>query len=133
FLGKLLGRKMKENMPCQYDTIIPVPLHPQRMLERGYNQAKMFALGLSEVLECEVAEDILIRSKASPTQTKKTLFERLDNVANIFEIKDSARLNDKHILLVDDVLTTGATIESCANELIKAGTIRLSIATIAVA
>jgi ComF family protein len=117
----------------KFDIIIPVPLHPKREKKRGYNQSYWFALGLNEIYKAEVNSSILYRAVETETQTKKTRFERWKNVDSIFQTRDRLSLQNKHILLVDDVLTTGATLEACAAKLKETENTRVSIATLAVA
>jgi ComF family protein len=115
------------------DVIVPVPLHPQKLKKRGYNQSEWIGKGLSEILK--VPQDIttLKRIKENTTQTRKSVFERYENTEGIFELSDKAALADKHILLVDDVLTTGSTLEACIRELSQINGIKISIFTLAVA
>lgn len=132
FLGEMLGERMKHAQMHHFDCIIPVPLHPQKEKSRGYNQAALFAKGLANVLGGESNNCFLKRIHATASQTKKNLFERLDNVADVFEIENHQLLENKCVLLVDDVLTTGATIEACAKQLNSIKNLRMSVATIAV-
>ena len=128
FLGQELGRELKKLQPyCSADMIIPVPLHPRKKRKRGFNQAEIFADGISEVMKIPVKTNILKRSSYSKTQTRKSRFLRWKNVEQIFVIKDSEAIDNKHILLVDDVITTGATLESCCIQLSKAENIQISI------
>jgi len=115
------------------DVIVPVPLHPKKLKKRGYNQSEWIGKGLSEILK--VPQDIttLKRIKENTTQTRKSVFERYENTEGIFELSDKAALADKHILLVDDVLTTGSTLEACIRELSQINGIKISIFTLAVA
>jgi ComF family protein len=134
-MGKILGSDLKEAREnWDVDVIIPVPLHPEKEKKRGYNQSEWIAKGISEILEARVAKDAITRSIASSTQTRKNRFERWNNVKDIFSLSTEAKtLAGKHILLVDDVLTTGATLEACAHELEKIEGVRISIATLAAA
>ncbi len=115
------------------DVIIPVPLHPEKYKKRGYNQSEWIGKGLSEILEKPQDITTLVRNKENTTQTKKSVFERYENTEGIFECTDIATLAGKHILLVDDVLTTGSTLEACVSALLKTEGIKVSIFTLAVA
>lgn len=114
--------------------IIPVPLHRSRMHKRGYNQSAWFARGLATALPgVTVREDILLRVKSTRSQTLRGRAERLVNMEGAFVLTDQTVLADRHVLLVDDVMTTGATLESCAAVLLGVPGLRISIATIAIA
>jgi predicted amidophosphoribosyltransferase len=102
-------------------------------MKRGYNQSEQFAIGLGESMKVPVDPAALCRRKETETQTKKSRFRRWQNVADVFEVKDPGSLEKKHVLLVDDVITTGATLESCIQTLSAIHGIRISVATIAVA
>ncbi len=115
------------------DVIIPVPLHESKEKLRGYNQSNWIAKGISASMNKPVDSNNLKRLVASDTQTKKTRFERWENVQSVFEVTNPESLENKHILLVDDVVTTGSTLEACAQELGKINNIKISIATLAVA
>lgn len=113
------------------DYLIPVPLHKKRMKERGFNQSSWIAKGISEVTSVEVAEDVIERIVYNQTQTKITREHRWENVQSIFNLVNKEKIKDKHILLIDDVLTTGATLIECAKELQKEPSVRVSILTLA--
>lgn len=113
--------------------IIPVPLHRKKEQQRGYNQSAMLAQGLAESMRVPVLQGILVRDAFSVSQTRKKRMERFDNVNEVFAVRRPERIAGKHLLLVDDVLTTGATLESCGNILLEAPGTRLSLATIAIA
>jgi ComF family protein len=115
------------------DMIIPVPLHPARERKRGFNQSDLICEGLSEISGIEVRRDVLKRISVSDTQTKRSRYERWVNVDGIFEVADQVAIEGKHLLLVDDVITTGSTIEACATELLKAKDVRVSVIALAVA
>ncbi len=133
-LGKLYASYLKEDKFWSHqDYIIPVPLHPKKEFQRGYNQAERWASGLSEILGIPVKSDILFRNEFTDSQTKKSRMDRFYNVENVFSIKNQNVINGKHLILVDDVLTTGATLEACAQTLINAADIKLSILCIALA
>ncbi|MFN6037634.1 MAG: ComF family protein [Bacteroidota bacterium] len=132
--GEWLGKKLKEEsafMDC--DFIIPVPLHKKKLRVRGYNQSLCFAEGLSISMGIPIHENGLKRVEYSSTQTKESKFSRWENVSNLFECCDKEILQNKHILLVDDVITTGATLEACCIALSKVEKIKISIAAIAYA
>lgn len=125
---KLLNSEMMENV----EAIVPVPLHPARLRKRGYNQSEHFAMGLSTSLKIPVNTS-LIRNIYTQTQTRKSRFMRYENMKEVFDLAQNHSLENKHVLLVDDVITTGATIEACALELTKITGLTISIATIAFA
>ena len=134
YLGKLAGKRLLENpVFSAADVIIPVPLHKQKLLKRGYNQSLSFAEGLSEKLSIPVLVDNLIRTTSTESQTKKSRISRYENMKEVFSIKNPPELIGKHILLVDDIITTGATLEACCNVLLEVPGVRISIASIAVA
>ncbi|WP_420146624.1 ComF family protein [Spirosoma sp.] len=115
------------------DVVISVPLHKSRLQQRGYNQADWIAEGLAEALEIPVCKDVVIRNQFKESQTNKNRLERWENVKSAFSVLNSESVLDKHVAIVDDVLTTGATIEACATELLKAGCRSVSVLTLAVA
>ena len=134
-MGILLGKMFGEDLLASdfinnIDIIVPVPLHPKKQRSRGYNQAEIIAHGISEATEIPVMSNNFIRVVFNPTQTKRTKTERWENVSGIFKIKDSSLFDGKHILLVDDVITTGSTIEACGNVLQNCDNLKISIATI---
>ena len=134
FLGQQLGESIKEAPLFQgIDYLIPVPLHPKREKQRGYNQSLMIAKGISEVTGIAIGDKYLVRGIYTETQTHKTAEERFKNVKDIFEVRFAEELKDKHVLLIDDVLTTGATLESCAHQLENIPGIMISAATAACA
>lgn len=119
FVGEMLGRMAaKEVSKVDYfkdiDIIIPVPLHKIKKSIRGYNQCEAFAKGLSEYSNIPYSEKILLKIKNTASQTSKSRTQRIENVEKSFRVTEEIDLNDKHILLVDDVVTTGATLEACA-------------------
>jgi len=133
-LGKRFGSLLKNTAP--YDTvtnIVPVPLHPKKEKIRGYNQAAMFAQGLAEGMNKPWSENYLIRVENTTTQTQKSRMDRFDNVANAFAVAQTKELAHQHILLVDDVITTGATLEACAHKLLAVEGVKVSLAVIALA
>lgn len=137
-IGELFGRQIggmliEQKVVKQIDLILPVPLHPKKQRKRGYNQSHYFAKGISEITGIPTSFDILKRIKHSKSQTSKTREMRWKSVEDAFSVSGNAQLQDQHILLVDDVVTTGATIEACGNSLFGARIARLSIATLAIA
>lgn len=133
-VGNIAGNQLKENPVFNsVDYIIPVPLHKKRLKERGYNQSACFAEGLAEKIDAGVELDNLIRRIATSTQTHKSRFARFENMQEVFAVAKPERLAGKHILLVDDIVTTGSTLEACGIELLKVPGLKLSIATIAYA
>ena len=134
FLGQQIGMSIKEAPLFQgIDYLIPVPLHPKREKKRGYNQSLMIAQGIHEVTGIPIGSNYLVRVVNTATQTHKTAEERFKNVEDIFEVRQADELQGKHLLLIDDVLTTGATLEACAHQLENIAGITLSAATAACA
>lgn len=115
------------------DFLVPVPLHRNKLKQRGYNQSECIAKGLSQVLNVPIDATNLFRVIENPTQTKKSVYERWENTNGIFDIHDQTIFEDKHILLIDDVLTTGSTLVACAEALQKTKNIKISIFTLATA
>jgi len=133
-LGRQLGFELKSSeLFNKVEVVIPVPLHPKREKKRGYNQANCIAIGIAESMEIVVQSKNLFRNTATETQTKKSRIERWKNVDSIFSIHQASELENKHVLLVDDVVTTGATLEACAQALLKVSGIKVSIAALAMA
>ena len=131
-LGKEMGRGLLESPHLPpIDAIIPVPLHKKKQKKRGYNQSEHIAIGLASALKTEVDTTTLKRISYTGSQTKLSREKRWKNVEECFSSKDNAALINKHVLLVDDVLTTGATIEACFLALQKIEGIRISVATLA--
>jgi len=128
--GSELSHVLEENT---FDVIVPVPLHKTKLRNRGYNQSEKFAKGLSDTFHVKCCEDALKRIRKTTTQTNKSRIERWKNVENIFEVNKPYEIIEKRVMLVDDVITTGATLESCVNELYKAGAKEVGIVAIAAA
>jgi ComF family protein len=117
----------------KFDLIIPVPLHPAKLRKRGYNQADSIALGLSDALDIPWAGSVVRRITNTDTQTRKQRLERFENVKGVFAVADTSLLRQQRVLLVDDVITTGATLEVCASLLLECGCSEVGVASIAVA
>jgi ComF family protein len=132
-LGKWYGEDLKQGFAEEFDLIVPVPLHKNKLKLRGYNQSEYFANGLGEALQIPVDPDTVIRTVATSTQTRKKRYDRWLNVEGIFFIAAPEQLKHKHILLVDDVITTGSTLEACIIGLKNVEGVKVSVATIAVA
>ena len=133
-LGNIAGEQLAKNEIFNaVEYIIPVPLHKKRFRERGYNQSTRFAEGLADKLNAVVEEDNLVRVKSTETQTHKSRFARFENMQEVFVVINPEKLQGKHVLLVDDVITTGSTLEACGEQLLKVDGLKLSIATIAYA
>lgn len=132
FLGEWFGEKLLEtNKFSDIDFIIPVPLHESKLKLRGYNQLTKFGKSLSSILKIEYLEGVLIRNSMTKTQTFKKRVDRFKNLINNFSIINTDILINKHVLLIDDVVTTGATLEACSIELLKVENVKISIVTIA--
>lgn len=114
----------------EVDVIVPVPLHPHKQRKRGYNQSEWIARGLAESMGKSLSADNLYRKMHTSTQTRKNRYERWQNVEGIFGVKNPDEFSGKHILLVDDVITTGSTLEASAFQLLKINATRVSIATL---
>ncbi len=132
FLGTWLAIEMKKNK--SFDTIefvIPVPMHPEKEKERGYNQVMGFASAIAEEFNVEVLPDYLKKVNNSKSQSSKTRFDRLAILKNDYKINSCTNIENKHVLLVDDVITTGATLEACGHPIIYESKAELSLASIA--
>lgn len=130
-LGLQFGTEINEsNFINPVDLIIPVPLHPEKEKERGYNQADIIAQGIATATNIPIEQNNLVRSIYNPTQTHLGSNQRWQNVEGIFNVLHPEKLNNKHILLVDDVITTGSTIEACARALCLHSHIKISIAVL---
>ena len=133
-MGRLYGMELNYSEIFKgVDTIIPVPLHPRKLRKRGYNQSLMFAEGLSAAMKKDLETRSLYRKSFSQTQTRKSRYSRWENVESIFAVRNPSRIAGKHLLLVDDVITTGATTEACAQALLQVPGVRVSVAAIAYA
>ena len=133
-LGRIYGLSLKSSgFTDSIDIIIPVPLHPAKQRSRGFNQSELIADGISDTTGIHVNKGAVVRIVSSSTQTKRSRYERWVNVEGIFSIKDPESIRGKHILLIDDVITTGSTMESCINEILKTEGVKVSVVSIAYA
>ncbi len=134
YLGRLMGFQLMDSpMFSGVEVIIPVPLHPKKERIRGYNQSEVIGKGLEQSMKAVMDKDNLIRSVHTSSQTKKSRYSRWQNVKGIFEVRYPEKLQGKHLLLIDDVITTGATLESCAHTLLEVPGVKLSVASLAYA
>jgi ComF family protein len=134
YLSKMMGEKMlHSNRFKDIDYLIPLPLFADKEYKRGFNQAAVICDGIAMAMDIPVLRNIVTRIKFTETQTKKHRTERWENVAESFAVTNTTMLENKHILLVDDVITTGATIDACAQKISKINGIKISIATLTVA
>ena len=133
-LGRWYGTELADyGLAADFELIVPVPLHPRKLAQRGFNQSDTFAEGLALGLAVPWSAGALRRTAHTDSQTRKNRAERWQNVATVFEAADPVAVAGKKVLIVDDVLTTGATLEACALVLLAAGCAEVSIATIACA
>ena len=132
FIGKQMGALLAASERfASIDALVPVPLHPQALSKRGFNQAALICEGIGQVWHKPVLTGAIARTKHTSTQTKQTRAERWDNMENAFTIKDPTSINGKHLLIIDDVITTGATIEACGKTLLTIKDVRVSVAAAA--
>ena len=132
-LGKVYGYELKSSPFAMADIIIPVPLHPSRLKKRGYNQSEYIGKGLAETLGIPLQTGTLIRENSTESQTRKNRFERFLNMEGKFKVPYAEQITGKNILLVDDVVTTGSTLEACATVLLEEGCSEVYVLTLAVA
>lgn len=133
-LGRIYGLSLKASgFTDDIDLIIPVPLHPSKKRIRGFNQSETISMGIADVAHLPLDVKSLARTIVSVTQTKRSRYERWTNVEGIFQVVDPLAISGKHILLVDDVITTGSTIESCTNALLKFEGVKVSVVALAFA
>jgi ComF family protein len=133
-LGKWYAEELKNQQLLQnIDLIIPVPLHPKKLRKRGYNQVAEFGKAISEEFESPFVSEILYRQVDSKTQSQKNSLERTEGIDTIFDVSFSENDHNKHFLLIDDVITTGATLEGCAKALLKIPGAKISIICMAMA
>jgi len=133
-LGRLMGAALRSsNRFKNVDALIPLPLFPKKEKKRGYNQAAVLCDGLAEILNLPVLNKVILRPQHTDTQTKKGRIERWKNIEGKFLLSDPGAIKNKHLLLVDDVVTTGATLEACGNELLLVEGVKLSVTTLCLA
>ena len=135
-VGALLGDWLAEelitsNRFTTIDCIVPVPLHRKKLKSRGYNQLTTFGKSLSNKLNIPFIEDVLTKVTATKTQTKKIRFDRWKNAHDLFVVENNKALENKHILLIDDLITTGATLEACCEAFKNTKNLKISIACMA--
>ena len=129
YLGYLLGQTLMENKDFEtVDIILPIPLHAKKRKKRGYNQSECIAEGIAKATQKQIDTTSLVRVVETVTQTKKSRYARWENASDIFQLTSANTLTDSHILLVDDIVTTGATIESATQQLLSLNGIKISIA-----
>ncbi|MBK5721046.1 ComF family protein [Dysgonomonas sp. Marseille-P4677] len=134
FIGELCGENMKgSQFIADIDLLVPVPLHPKREKDRGYNQSLEICKGISSVTGVSIDNRTLIRKVNNRSQTKNARFDRWKNVEDIFDLTNNEAFAGKHVLLVDDVITTGSTLESCAKEILKCEGTEISIYSVGTA
>lgn len=132
--GRRFGLELSQSKAfSSVDMVVPVPLHVKKQKQRGYNQSDWIARGVADGLNKPISLDNLYRKIFTSTQTRKNRFERWQNVEGIFDINTPKEFSGKHILLIDDVVTTGSTLEACAYQLLKLHDTKVSIATLAYA
>jgi ComF family protein len=133
-MGRMMAREFSETEFFNHiDIIIPVPLARKRQRQRGYNQSQELAKGISSITHIPVENKVVRRNRFEKSQTNMKLWERQENVKDVFELMRPEAIRGKHVLLVDDVITTGATMTSCGQELLKAGNVKLSLLSLAFA
>jgi ComF family protein len=131
YMGKLMGQQLANSPHYQtVDYLVPLPLYPSKERKRGYNQAALICEGIASVYNRPVLNDVVIRSVATESQTKKNRLERWENMKGNFMVKNKTLITGKHLLLVDDVITTGATLEACARALMEVENAQISVGTL---
>ncbi len=131
-MGRLIGDRLSQSFYFKnIDYIVPVPLHPKKAKKRGYNQSRLLANGIAEVLDLPIREDLLIRTEERNSQTHRNRYDRFENMMEVFCVLNREEVIGKSILLVDDVLTTGSTIEACSLKLLESGAATINVAALA--
>jgi len=132
-LGRIIGEQLKKSGRFEVDALIPLPLFQAKQKRRGFNQATVLCEGIGAVMNIPVWDYVIERPQHTETQTKKGRIERWKNMEGKFILSNSELIRNKHLLLIDDVITTGATLEACGHELLKSENVKLSLATFCVA
>lgn len=134
FLGDWLGSELLDtNYYNDIEMVIPVPLNKRKLKKRGYNQVAKFSSAIANQLKIPVMDTVLQKTSSTPTQVFRKRIARWNDKDEVFKLVEANAIQGKHILLCDDIITTGATIEACANELLKAPNVKISVATMAIA
>jgi len=132
FIGKQMGALLAASERfASIDALVPMPLHPQALSKRGFNQAALICEGIGQVWHKPVLRSAITRTKHTNTQTKQSRAVRWENMENAFSIKEHTSITGKHLLLIDDVITTGATIEACGKTLLSVKDVKVSVAAAA--
>ncbi|MBN2610530.1 MAG: ComF family protein [Bacteroidales bacterium] len=132
-MGRMFGHELAATPLQAVDIVVPVPLHPRKLRKRGFNQSELIARGIAEGMGKNTGTGILERVTDTDSQTRRSRYQRWENVESIFKVKKPAPIANKHVLLIDDVVTTGSTLESCATEILKIEGTKVSVAALAVA
>ncbi|MDT0687935.1 ComF family protein [Autumnicola psychrophila] len=133
FLGEWIGTELSEIENYQsVDFVIPVPLHKNKLKTRGFNQVEGFARKIAEKLDARYVDDVLVKKSAGQTQALRNRLSRWGNMEGTFLLENSAKIRNKHVLLVDDIITTGATLEACIEKIQQIEGVKVSIATMAI-
>ena len=131
YLGELMGWALIESKRfTSVDALIPLPLHKSKERLRGYNQSTLLCEGIAKVMGKPVLTDVVVRTEETESQTKKNRIERWENMKGKFRLEDGSAIEGLHVLLIDDVITTGATLEACGREILQAKNVRLSVGTL---
>ncbi len=131
-LGELMGHELFQiDRYNQIDLVFPVPLHEDKKRKRGFNQSELLARGICNVTNMKLESEVLSRNQFTETQTNKTRVERWENVRDAFSVRETNELKGKHVLLIDDVVTTGATLEACVRKLMEIEGVKISIGALA--
>lgn len=132
YLGRLIGYQLKNGIRFDdVDALVPLPLNAKREFKRGYNQAAAICNGIAEIINKPIIYDAVVRTTFTETQTQQDRVHRWQNMDGVFAINNEKKLEGKHILLVDDIITTGATLEACGQTILNIANTKLSIATVA--